>query len=68
MELDMSLAAHNFFNPGPALDLLRARGGDYPFDTLVDDLKGQGYSVSECRAIIWRLLSLGEIEFTEDRD
>jgi len=62
-----AVASQVVFDPDLVLTLLEARGGEYPFADLLQALQEKGLDESTSREILWHVLALGLIEFTEDR-
>ena len=63
----MAQVAQILFNPEMVVALLRERNGDYPFDEMLEALQAKGFDEAASRELIWHVLALGRIEFTEDR-
>jgi hypothetical protein len=55
------------FNPEMVVALLRGRNSDYPFEEMLKTLQANGLDETASRELIWHVLALGGIEFTDDR-
>jgi hypothetical protein len=62
-----TMAAQPAIDPDFVVQIIRERGGEYPFNDLLNALSERGLNESQGRELIWQVLALGFIEFNADR-
>ncbi len=62
-----AVGAQIVFDPNLVVEVLDARGGQSPFEDVIEALKNKRFDESASRELIWHALALGLVQFTDDR-
>jgi len=62
-----SMATKSALDPKLLIKVLENHRGEYPFESVLGELKLSGLPEAEARELIWQVLALGQIEFSLDR-